>query len=478
MGSRRALAYLVAGIICAALAAFAASHLLSAAEPKAPQAPTTSVLVATRDIRFGELIVLPGGEGDVNAQFHDWPMGWIPAQAIREPDKMKETKWHARSEIFENQIICAPQIIKAEDFVPEDMYLQRIQADSDDIASGLIRPGQKVDILEIVDNVPKEFMRCAQVYAVGSLDNLGRPHQKQEEEASPNVFLLIKKSQQLDFLKAELAHELKVKLASGTCEKGPALVQESPDENTRITEAEALLSQAAALMQGGEYKEAIQQLNEITARYADIEAVSLSAQRQIDKCQAELAKQLTEEARKAFEEDSQPSKALLLLEQREREYPGIEMSEQALDLRAKAQAALAREERTRQYNQLLAQIRITFQKGDLPAVRPELEKLEELTKIDSKEYNEEELAQPLATAHQEWAKRLKDAEADYRLGRKALESFVNHGEMEKARSKLSQILEQFPEHPGNDELKRKVQQAGERPAQSGSEIDTALPDSP
>ncbi|NIR00851.1 MAG: hypothetical protein GTN78_11725, partial [Gemmatimonadales bacterium] len=182
------------------------------------------------------------------------------------------TDWVAREPMVKHEPVLKARLVARKDFIPQEMYLQRVRVPEEDVKTGMLQAGMRVDVLEIVDNKPREFMRCVRVCAVGSRDRVGKPPPDMGE-VSPNVFLLLKKKHRLTFLDAQLAHQFRLLEAAGPCEEGPVLVEQESEEVIRTREAEGRLSKAAEAVASGRYDHALAALDEVTDQYGDLPEV-------------------------------------------------------------------------------------------------------------------------------------------------------------------------------------------------------------
>lgn len=446
--------YLAAGLVCAALAAFGAYKHLSTAEG-GPAVPRTKILLARRDISYGELIRAEQEEGaEPNAVFVPWPEDTIPQGAFTRPEDIDQGEWRARMHLFKHEPILRPRLVKEDNFVPEGMYLERVRVEPADIKSGLLRAGMTVDVYKIVNRQPIDFMRCVKLYAVGSLDHLGRPSRKKKNSSNANVLLLIRMEHRQEFLAAKAAHPLLLREAEGACEQGPVLVEQHGEEE-RLQKAEAALERARDQADGGRYEDAVDALENVLEQYPDLTEATRQAREEMRRYRRKLGEQLYERAERALEEEQDFARTLSLLDRLVQECAGTSAAERAPELRERAQAALERFRRRASYQALLDQIEKALETGNLPEAES---KLEELAGYSEDFEAPEGMPEP-AAAYRGLSGELKSARDKYRVDRQVLESFLKQGNIERAREKLQQIEEEFPRHPENTELERLVRES-------------------
>ncbi len=460
MKTQRAILYLAVGVVCALVAALAAHRYLSQGGTNEPQVERVHILLATRDISFGERLVLPGEgeEEEHNVRFVAWPRNLVPAGAIPEEEKAETLGEVCRAwtDITQHEPILKPRVIADADFIPESMYLERVRVDREDIVSGLLRPGMSVDVLQMVDRRPLDFMRCVRLYAVGSLDRLGRPAPRREDDVSPNVLLLIRKEHRQDFIAADKSHELLLRPAAGPCGNGPVLVNAYQQEQVRRQEAGDLLAAARQLIEEGEYEDALSTLERAVSQYGELGEVTEQAPTLAVEARAGLAASLLRDAETALNEDADFSRTMSLLDRIERECPEHGLDERVADLRARAERALQDHRRAARFTSARREVEQAIARGRLPQAE---EKLRELESFEGGPFQTEQGEVSPEEVYRQLRRRLHEAGSRYRLDRQVVETFVNDGQFERARQKIGQMKEQFPDHPQNPQLERLIEEA-------------------
>jgi tetratricopeptide (TPR) repeat protein len=342
-----------------------------------------------------------------------------------------------------------------ENFIPDDMYLQRVRVPEEDIKTGMLQAGMKVDVLEIIDNKPREFMRCVRVYAVGSRNRVGKPSAS-EGDVSPNVFLLLKKKHRLTFLDAQLAHEFRLLEAAGPCGDQPVLVEQESQEVIRTREAERMLAEAGEAIASGRHEDALSIMDKVTEQYEDLPKVVAKAAEARQECLQQMADQLLARARSAVERE-EFQEALSLLEEIESDCPMAWSSDKVQKVYSAAQQGSDQKQRLAQFRDLSGQMQAALKVGNLPAAK---QRLAEAGQVLEQGLNAAPNGTDPAQVYQTLGRQLEQAEADYRLNnRQVLESFLKRGEYDRAREKLRQIRQEYPEHPANEELEEMVEEA-------------------
>ncbi len=194
----------------------------------------------------------------------------------------------------------------------------------------------------------------------------------------------------------------------------------------------------------------------MTEQYEDLPKVVSKAADARKQCLQQMADQLLARARSAVERKDY-GEALLLLEQIESECPMAWGSERVQKVYSAAQQGSEQEQRLAQFRELSGQVQSALKVGNLPEAEQHLTQMSQIL--------EDGLAaapngSDPAEVYQALGDQLEEAKADYRLNnRQVLESFLKRGEYERAREKLRQILQDYPEHPANEELRSMVEQA-------------------
>lgn len=456
MKSKRPVLYIAAGLISAAVAVVVVHKRLSGAPAGAKPAERVEVLIAARDISYGEPLLLAGESQNANVMLVAWPKDVMPDGAIRDKAAITGQQIRACAEIAKHEVIQKRRIATDAEFVPEDMYKERVTVDQDDVKSGRFRPGMLVDVLRIVSNRPEDFMRCVRIYAVGKLDLFGHP--AKDEDLQPNVFLLIKKADRLAFIEAQLGGKFRLLEAAGPAGEGAALVDQRGTPETLKKQADSLLADARRLMDEGDYEKALAELQKIIKDYGDVAGNLAEVTTMEQKCQQLAARALYDQARQAYEQQKDYAVALQLLGKVENGFPDAgQVLQDARKLRPTVETAQRNQERQIHYQSLIQRIEAALDQGNLPLVEGMLAELEQF-KSEALQPNGG-LPAP-AQAAQDYAAKLKDAQIRFDVDRKIVESHLKQGNLEQAREKLKQMQERFAAHPQIGQLEEAVRQAG------------------
>jgi len=443
--------YLLAGLVTATVAVLVVHKRMSQTPAASAEVERVKVLVARRDIGYGEELVLSGE--DANVGFAPFLKEFVPNGAITNADDIAGRKLRARGDIAQHEAILQRRMADDSDFVPDGMCTERVAVDSEDVKSGRYRPGMKVDVLRIVGSRAIEFMRCVRVYAVGRLDLFGHP--VKGDDVPPNVFLLIKKADEIPFIEAQLSGRFRLVEASRQGEGGPVLVEQQMSPEMRKRAAKEIIDRARKMDKAGQQDKALVELEQVLKEYGDLSEVYTEATVLAEQCRERAATDLYDSARQAFETDKQYTLAMQLLDRIDRDYPSVEtVVHKAALLRPAIEAALKESQRQQRYEDLLAEIDAALDIGDLPLVGQKLEELESFGDFKSDGSHPDG-----AAAIRKWGKAFRDAQSRYDLSKKVLESYLKQGKHVDAREKLKQIKETFPAHPELKQLEEAVNKA-------------------
>jgi len=443
--------YLVACLLCASVSAFAAYRYV-AGKPGGDPTPRTEVLLAMRDIRQGEPLSLTG-EG-ANVMFVAWPKDVVPHGAVRAREELEKNRWRARTGIVKHEVIQTTRLVPESEYIPDDMYLQMVKVPEEDLKSGRLRLGMKVDVLRVTDKQPVEFMRCVEIAAIGRLNEHGLP--LPEKNPPPNVWLLVYKQDRSAIVEAEFnSRLLLVEAADSSCDR-PMLVQQPSSEEVRKQQAQALIAQAKTLEAAHQYAQALDVLNQVLVDYGDLATVAAEATTAANRCRDLAANDLYERARLALESDKDYAEALRLLDQLENDYPrATDTREKARALRKKAEVELEEYRQKVRYQATIEELDAALKDGRLSLAE---EKLEELRALFV-----EGVTPPNGAAAEQvfndYSRRVKTAQSNFQILKQAMELFLTRGDLVSAREKLDQIRQKYPANPELTELERKVKDA-------------------
>ncbi|MFW6188854.1 MAG: SAF domain-containing protein [Planctomycetota bacterium] len=456
MRRKRAIVYLVAGLVCASVSVFAAYRYVSGVGAGGGNMPRTKLLVAMRDIPQGE-VLRPQQDGEGNVGFVKWPAHAVPQGALRTEKQLTEEGLRARTDLFKHEVVQEARVVAEDQFVPEDMYLQMVKVKEEELESGRLRLGMKVDVLRVTDQGPEEFMKCVEIFAVGRLDENGLP--KVEEDPPPNVWLLVNKKDRSAFVQADYQGNLLLVETEDPTGPGPRLVDGRNSEKQRRREAAEKLQQARSLAKAGEHERALEVVKALEAGYPDVGDVVGQAAVAAANWRKELAQKLYDRARIALEGEEDFSEALKLLERIEREFPSApEVLEQARRLRSRASDALERHRAEVQFQSAMDDVDAALRSGELPRAE---QRLDEMSRLSEKSIDVDDRYDNAEEAFTAYARRVKKAGSDFRIMKQALELFLKRGDLEAAREKITQIKDDFPQHPEIAELEKKVEAAGQ-----------------
>jgi hypothetical protein len=459
----RGLIFLVACIACAGTAGLLAMKFVGKASAESRPQDRVSMLMAAQDITQGDQIVLAGRGGKGNVFFLDWPRNMVPAGAITDKKDVTSTPMRARTSFVKNEAIQSTRLVSEDQYVPADMCWQMVKVGEDDLKNGRLRLGMKVDVMVVNNKAPAPLMKCAQIYAVGRLDDKGLP--VVEKDPPPIVWLLIKKADQAAFVEAQYGGGKLVVVEAGDpqCTE-PYLVEQQDSAAARKKTADDMVAHAKTLEQAGQYEQALSILDDVVNNFADVSTTAGQAAVEQTKAKEGLAQSLYDRAGAALTRDQDFTGALRLLDELDQQASATSpLRQKAGDLRRQATAALEQHRQAAQYQALIAAIDDALAKGDLPEAQ---KKLDELTEFSKQAGQIQDAQTQPKDAVESYGKKVKAAVNDFSIKKQALKYFLDQGKPQEAQGQLDDLKKRYPAHPDLPALEETVAAAaaGAQPA--------------
>jgi hypothetical protein len=276
MNRKRAVLYLISGLICAIVALYVLQKKRPGGSPGQAPVPTTKVFVARETITFGTPLVPYDPKTKEGNVFHyPWPNNVLPEGAISDPKVLTEKMFVAAGTFVRSEPILQRKVMEKDQIVPKGMFLFDVDVSEQDIQLGKFRPGMYVDIFVIgPDRNLRQFACNHQIYSIGKLAWLGETKKekgkdkkdKKEEKLPPKLYLLARENHRMALLEARYRQKLLIEAtpAGRDCSGGPLLIEPEkpkppekpvpkPPEKPRIT-AKDVLNQAKALIAAADGK--------------------------------------------------------------------------------------------------------------------------------------------------------------------------------------------------------------------------------
>jgi pilus assembly protein CpaB len=207
---------IVIALGCGLIASIGISQVMENRSAQAPAAtPTEKIYVALTDIPLGEALTAQ------MVSLEEWPKDKIPEGVVRSLEEIENkrplTRLYPGEPILAAKLIDANKFSGASEKIPKGMRVVSVKVTMDSSASGLIYPGDRVDVLVflkagrgIAQTGTRTILKNITVFAVND-----RTQRELEEEiegnAAKTVSLLVKPTQ---VEKITLASELgKIKLS-------------------------------------------------------------------------------------------------------------------------------------------------------------------------------------------------------------------------------------------------------------------------
>ena len=129
------------------IAAIGISQVMGRSSSAQPAVKMGSVLVAADDVDIHQKLT------EENVKIENWPANIIPEDAITSLEEITETKQIVLSRLSKGMPIVQSQCITEKEHInngkqiPEGFKVVAIKVSGDDTISGLLKPGDKVDVI-------------------------------------------------------------------------------------------------------------------------------------------------------------------------------------------------------------------------------------------------------------------------------------------------------------------------------------------
>ncbi len=443
--SKKAALYLIGGIICALAAVLMAQKYLASRSSGGTEMALTKVLVASKPIEFGTRLA-------GNVGFAPWPEQYVPEGAITSPEKLKERDLIARADFVRYQPILESMVVTKAELRPPGMFFESLDVDREALA--MISPGDKVDIWKISGHEVVPFIRCAQVYSIGSPPTVEGSKNTRGSGAKNRIYVLLPVAMRETVLTAKLNYRMMVLRSVEDC-RGKSAELVGQEQELQAREAEQKLQLGEKFLGTNQYKAALDVFKEIVADYGDT-SVSEKARTHISKCKGELTNLLLAEARLALGR-KEFEQCIELATSIEKDYPDlIGAVKQAAGLAQEAREGWKEHLREVGYRELYSKLEQGLKGGDIPLVK-------QLQVQFENEFGHYDAPPPLKSPEElskEIAAELKELEAEFKQQRMLLDYFLGDDSREKALEKFRQLTERFPDHPYVQEAERQLREKG------------------
>jgi hypothetical protein len=454
--TRKAVIYLLAGLICAVGAVILARRYIPPQDASgATGPPTTNVLVASKPIEFGTPIVyIKSDKESGNAGFAPLPEQYVPEGAITSRKELDEQKLIATSRFVRYQPILRSMVQPRDRFLPADAFLEYFSFDPDEVTG--VAEGERIDILKIGrDKTVEPFIRCALVYSIGAPPRAISDDRSSDKEHPDRVYVLLPKQMREKVIEAKLKLDLIVRESIETCdEKKLAQLVQDP-RAIRIQKATGILREAEALLEAQQYEAAEQRIEQILQKYPELPQAQKAGEAR-EKVRAALAGQKLSEARNAYQEEAY-ERAIRLGEELADQYSDLQNTKkEALNLVQKARQEHHRIQTRQRYRELLGKLRDALRTGNLPRMKGLLTQLQE-------KFADLETGPGLKGPDQvqeELGERLEDLQREFHNDYRVLNYHLIENNQPEAVQKLHEMEEKFAAHPRLQRARRQMQKKG------------------
>mgnify|MGYP006278885659 CR=1 FL=1 len=432
---KRAIIFLTVGVICAGVVVVVAAQFLQGSGKKEKVPEHVKVLVASKNVEYGNALQQSKDGKEGNIAFMRWPQSFVPEGAVTDAKELKDKEFVAVDTFTRYEPILKSQMIEKENFIPDDMLPRRISVDPKDVKVGLLKSGMRVDIYRNY----QEFMQCARICAIGEL-KYNQPAEEQKKESANYAYVLIKRSQMVEFEKASDSGNLKVFPSNDTCSGGPMLASEVAGSNGNA--AAELLQKGSRQVAQGQFGEAVKTFETVTEEYPDVAPAVEKANQWLTTCHRLLAEGTFLEAQEAFIKADYAGCTKLLESVLENHANATQTVQKAEELKKTAE----HKAQQKRYEVLLSELQKNLQSGNLP-------KVEELLKEQlQKEFVETEFKADKSTPPP--AEALRRYQADLRSRQRVFDNLIRvfealrqSGNVRRAQEKFHELARRFPKHP-------------------------------
>jgi tetratricopeptide (TPR) repeat protein len=453
--TKKALLYMIAGLLCAGGAVLLARNQLSSDPTTEAGPPTTQVLVASKGIEFGTPIIhIKSDNKNGNAGFAEWPEKFVPEGAITSAKKLKEQQLVATTRFVRHQPILASLVQTRDQFVPDGAFVEYFKFDADEVAG--VEAGQRVDILKIDRNQRVEpFIRCAKVYSIGNPPGALSSAGSAEKEYPNRLYVLLPRKIRETVIEAKLKLNLIIRESIHEC--GPDKLAELVEDTAaiRTQKAAEALQRGKALMESERYEAAVKRFQQVVEDYPELPQAN-EAREQERKAREAMATDRLKSAQNALAE-ADYERAIKLSEELRREFSDLDgIVTRSRQISQEAEKELQRIQRQQRYRKLLDALQNDLRMGDLPAVEERLRELEgDFAGIETGP----DLESP-AEVQKETNKRLQELRTEFKNDYRVLAYHLQANNKTKAVEKLREMERQFSGHPRLEAVRGKMREKG------------------
>lgn len=449
---KRPLLFLVVGVMCAVSALLVGKKYLSGPRDIKPTVEFTKALIATKDIAYGDMLVLAKEEDEGNVKFVNWPKGYTPDDIITKDEEIKDKELVATAASFKRELILKHRIVAKDDFMGPGLYPERFGVDREEIA--FWKPGMKVDVLKITRDPPTDFIRCAEIFAVGQLPLQGQAGKK-GRGVPPNVYILLPQELKRAIIEARLYSKLVLSPAKRDCGDEPVLVVIDTQDRNQLAAEE--MRKGEALLRNNRFEEALAVFNLVLVEYSRLPHAKRAAEL-ADRCKANLAEQAYAEAEAAFN-DMEFTRCIESCAAIKRKYPTAKATLSKLaKLQQRARQAQEQQKRAAEYQAVVQTLQESYDNGNIPQaeriLNNELPKRFAGYEPPAMIKSPDDIAKEYKT---KIAKAKREVESIKRLFRYYMGEDKNK---EKALQKFNEMKKKFPEHPFVKEAEDKLRKEG------------------
>jgi len=446
--------WLALGLVCVLGAVILVKKYLSRAPTAAaqPQVPMVKVLVASRNIVYGEALTLADKPEEANVTFVPWPEKFVPEGAFKKKEELQEKKYVSNLPCYYKGLPILKQALEEEVVLfPRDWYCEEFTVD--EVTLKQLKPGEKADIRKVTGMQIEEFLRCLPIYAINYMPSEARSKEK-ETRKPPKVFLLMPNELHDIYLDGKLKFKFIVLPSTGEC-KQPALVR--PTIEIEREQFQAAVTAIEEARQKEQWAVVLDLSDKAIAKYREKFADQIKKVVDFRKEAVNtLAANLLAAAEAAVGARDHATVVRIGREIEDKYPEATEVIKKAREMAEEAKQAQLAETRKQRYAEAAEALDKARRGGNLPAVREQMEKLDK----DFAGYTPPPPLEPPAALCERTKKELLEKEKEYESMARLLEYYIRAGNKEKALEKYQQMKEKFPEHPGLKKYEEDMRKQG------------------
>ncbi len=456
---RRAIVYLLAGIICATGAVvIAQQYLETPPKSRKPRIDLTEVAVLTQSVDYaGRMVIQKTKEGSGHIRWIKWPSEHVLERFITRGEVPGEGTFLAMRPLPSGDVLREDDFRPRKNFLPEKAYIDYFRAPQELEKS--LSPGQRVDVFRRrEDKTLADFIRHARVLSVGEpparLMNNEATGGKGTVGGQISIYILLHENMREDVEKVRRKEELVVKPSRYDDSRDfPELVSGGPDPRQQAIRRQ--LEMIDSLSEQNHHEAALTMLDLLAEEYSEL-VTDKEVQKRRQHSEKKLANRIWDRAQDAFKAGLY-NKALEFCERLLNKNIAPEsLGKKVRELSRRAREKGQKKKREEKYRRICAGIRTGIASGNLPKVKKFLEKLKA-------NYTTYEPGPGLYSPDQildSAQKQYREMKDDFKTDMTVIKYYIQEKNKKDALSKLREMEQRFSKHPQWLKIREKMREKG------------------